>query len=160
MALEGLAAFAVAGTVLQFVDFAGNVVKKSFEVFRNANGDAKPDGESSAAAADLAYLAGKLGKPLRLEDSFGPPTQDEQCLMDICHGCQTVAHDLLARLRGFDGHGKPRPFEAFRKAVIITWTHKERGKITHQLHIYKRTLEMRILVGLRYERERPTAWSC
>lgn len=150
MALEGLAAFAVAGTVFQFVEFAGKVVKTSYQIVRNANGDAEPDGESKTTAANITYLASKLKVPLRLQDSFGPPTQDEQCLLDICHGCQTVAEELITRLKGFDGSGKPRPFEAFRRAIITTWTHKERAKLTHQLHVYKGALEMRILVGLMY----------
>ncbi|KAF8859935.1 hypothetical protein BDZ45DRAFT_741784 [Acephala macrosclerotiorum] len=149
MALEGLAAFAVAGTVFQFVEFAGKVVKTSYQIVRNANGDAEPDSESRTTAANLAYLASKLERPLRLQDSFGPSTQDEQCLLDICHGCQTVAEELLRRLKGFDSYGKPRPFETFRRAIVITWTHKERAKLTHQLHVYKGALEMRILVGLR-----------
>ena len=150
MALEALAALSVAGTVLQFVEFAGKIIKRSFEIARDVNGEAQPERGLRTVTVDFAYLASKIQRPLRLEDSFGPPTQDEQSIIDVCHGCESVAQELLGRLKGLDGHGKPRPFEAFRRAIVITWTRRERNKLTQELHIYQRALNIRILVGLRH----------
>lgn len=146
---EALAALSVAGTVLQFVDFAGKIIKRTYRFACNANGEAEPESELRTTTADLASLASRLQRPLGQEDGFGPPTRDEQSLKDICYGCERVAQELLRKLQNLDVHGKFRPFNALQRAVVITWTERERKELVLRLQNFQKELDTRILVGLR-----------
>jgi len=42
---KALAALSVLGTVLQLVDFAGKIIKRSYEIARDANREAEPERE-------------------------------------------------------------------------------------------------------------------
>jgi hypothetical protein len=154
--MDPLTALSVAGTIVQFVDFANKILKTSGQFYRSATGASTANEELELVTKDLSNLITKLRRPL---GSTAPATDgDEKSLESLCDACSAVASELAGRLGGLkiqqqsnqsENQRQPNPWESFGAAVKSAWAKKEIEALKKRLAGFRDALEMHVIINLR-----------
>jgi hypothetical protein len=145
--LEPLTALSVAGTIVQFIDFSCRIITASVQLHRSEHGALKVNEVLEVVTSDLVKLTTKLH---RLDRASGSVSEDEQALINLCDSCNTVADELLSRLKTLKVQGRHRKWESLRQAIKTVWAEEELSALGRKLITFKQSLELRILVDIRY----------
>lgn len=149
MVLDPLSALSLAGTIVQFVDFSGKILNKSYELYTSATGSLAVNDELGLATSDLLKLITKLRLPTNVVGATGTPAEVEVSLDKLCNECRKVANELLDSLEETKVKGEKTKWASFRQAVKSTWSEKDRAALSSRLAVFKESLEMHVLVRLR-----------
>lgn len=148
--MDPLTAFVLACGVIQVVDFSTKVVVKCREIYKDGASSENKEIESLAKHLIDVYMeldaANAVVKP-------GPTLQlhrDDQDLQNLAQQCSETAKELIAQLQKLKVQGQPRKRDVLRKTVKVVWKKSAIEDIERRLEHYRRTLDTRILINLRF----------
>jgi len=150
MVLDPLTALSVAGTIVQFVDYGTKVLSRSQQLYHSTKGAGPLDEELDLITTHLTKLTAKLTRPLSTPSTENELPGEEHALRELCDACNTVAQEMVARLEGLKVDGKHRMFKSVWQALKSTWSEKEANALIKRLSMFRESLELHILVELRY----------
>lgn len=141
--MEALAAVSLAGNILQFLTFTGDVISKSRQIHTSISGTLKEHDDLECLATDLTCLSG------RLQASIGPV---DPVLEQLCSSCNEVADELLKALEHLGVKGKYTRSQSLRKALKALWGKEKLEVLGKRLAGFRQELNLHITVELRYFR--------
>jgi hypothetical protein len=171
--MEGLAAISLAGNIVQFVDFACELLSNCRSLYRSANGYLSVNAEIALITTDLRALVAKW-RYARNSGAAGESTcltqaqsEEQKAFESICDGAEDVAKEIIARLESLKMEGnksciqettgqqttKRRKLdvkETIKKAVKSLWTKEEIKELVKRLGAFKDALQTRVIVSLRW----------
>jgi len=149
MVLDPVTASALAGNIFQFVQFAGNLISKSREIYNSADGTA---GEIIALETltkkDIA-LYFQLSTSLRSPGILSALPKEEQQLEDFRIQCTEIATELLEALDQLKIKGPPGKWKSFRKALKTVWGKKKLEAMEKRLAAFNSMLTRHIVIDTR-----------
>ena len=138
--MEALVIVGLVSNVVQFVDFAGELVSKTHEIYSSVDGVSKDH-------ADIEYVAEKtraLAETLKLSN----PSADPE-LLQLCTECSRIADELLDALTKSQVNGKHTRFKSARQALRSVWSKEKISKIQRTLSNFRHELNLHICSKLR-----------
>ena len=148
--MDPLTAFSLACGVIQVVDFSTEIIGKYRELHKS--GASIEYKEMESMANHLTDLATKLQSPSTTQ-SPGSALQlyhDDRELLKLAQQCSQTANKLIDELQKLSIQGQGRKRDAFRKSIKIIWRSSAIGDIQRSLEQYRRTLDTRVLINLRF----------
>jgi len=118
--MDGLSALTVAASVAQSIEFVLDLVTKSKEIYKSANGASIKDEETEAATKRLVQLSDRLKTSANDQNTTsGNLSPEDQALQTVCDQCIVVSDELLQKLNKLKVHdqGKLRRYKSFRQAI-------------------------------------------
>lgn len=129
--MEALAAVSLAGNILQFLDFVGDVVSKSRRVVSSE--DKHRD--------DITYHLKILNNRLLCASN-----DIDTGLKELCCQCNSVADDLLLILENTKVKKETTRLQSLRKALRSVWGKERIVELETQLSTFRQELSLCILV--------------
>ena len=152
MPFDPLSALSVAGSIVQFVDFASKIVCKGKLLYKSTDGALSENIETETVAIRLQELTNGLLKPLV---RFGSITEEEyaqqQRLHEICKECSDISKEVLARLGNLKVPTgvERRRWKSFRQALKSVWSKQAIDALATRLKELRCELDAQMLVLLR-----------
>ena len=148
--MDPLTAFSLTCGVIQVVDFSTKIVAKCREIYKD--GASSEYKEIESTTRHLTDLTTGLRLPNTAQSSGSAPQlyHDEQELLKLAQQCSGTATELINELKKLSIQGRHRKRDALRKAVKGAWKHSAIEDIQRRLEQYRRTLDTRILMNLRF----------
>jgi hypothetical protein len=156
--MDPLTALSLAGTIVQFVDYASKIIRGTKHIYKSTSGALSANKDLEERTRALSDLATKLKQPVQppLYDASAKaasnlsPDSAYPILQDLCKKCGEEADQLLARLEGLKVNGKHRVWKSFQLAVKAAWAQREVDEISKRLSEYQKLLEMHVVSTIRY----------
>ena len=152
MVMDPLTAFSLTCGVIQVVDFSTKVAVKCRQIYKD--GATSENKKTESMARHLTDLAAHLKLP-NISQSLGSAPQlyhDDQELLKLAKQCSETATELIDELQKLSVPDRQRKRDAFRKAMKVVWKKDAIQNIQSSLEQYRRTLDTRILINLRFVR--------
>jgi len=151
MLMDPLTALSVAGTIIQFVQFGGQILNGSRQFYESASGALSVNEELEVITRDLSDLLFKLERPLGPSNPPDSLEKDAEYrgLEDIGAHCRKVANELLTRLNGLKIRGKHQAWKSLQHAIKAAWAQREVDELDKRLVGFRRSLETHIISSLR-----------
>jgi hypothetical protein len=146
--MDPMTALSVAGTVVQFVDFASKIVSKGWRLYRSPDGALLEHRVFELTTRDLMSMIERLRSSLPKEGSTSL-NQGDQALAALCEQCTSVGATVLAGLKALKIQGKNSPWRSFRQALKIVWDTEELNAVADRLVSIRRDVETHILFSLK-----------
>jgi len=140
--MESLAAFNIVCNVVQFVDFGGQLISKSVQLYQSTDGVLTENINTEAATIRLIQLNSKL--------EHAANAAGDKALVALCRSCGTVAVELLGALDKLKVHGEKQKWKSMRKALRSLWTKDKIQDIEKRLASFREQLNLHVTVDLRY----------
>jgi hypothetical protein len=144
--IESMAAFALAGNILQFVEAGYKATVILRQIWDASATDENL--EIDAIAQDVTYLASKITKT-----SYSSITQsrDEKRLQQLARNCETVAGELDKMLQDLvvRSKGAKRRIEAVKNTLKLMYRREKIVKLLDRLKDLRDQLSARMLFALR-----------
>ena len=148
--MDPLTAFSLACGVIQVVDFSTKIVVRCRQIYKE--GATSKNKEIESMAEHLTGLATDLELPSTIQN-LGFANQryrDDQELLELAGQCSETARELINELQKLSIQGRQRKRDALRMAVKTVWKKDAIDNIQRSLECYRRTLDTRILISLRF----------
>ncbi len=139
--MEALAAVSLAGNIVQFIDFVGEVCSKSGQIYHSASCASEEAGDQEFLTRDLKELNSRL---------HCPPQSPDPVLERLCSQCNGVADELLVILESFRATKSRTRSQSLRKSLKSVWGKEKVLKLERRLQTFRQELSFHILVDLRY----------
>lgn len=148
--MDPLTAFSLACGVIQVVDFSTKVVVKCREIYKT--GASSENQEIESMAKNLTDLFIDLDTVSAVPNPGPMPRvyHDDQDLRKLAQQCSKTAKELIAELQKLNIQGQPRKRDVLRKAAKVIWKKSTIDEIERRLELYRRTLDTRTLINLRF----------
>ena len=148
--MDPITAFSLACGVIQVVDFGTKFLVKCRQLYKD--GASSENKEAESIAEHLTNLATGLTLP---NTAQGPAyaaqlSHNDQELLKLAKQCSETATELVNEFQKLSIPGRPRKRDAFRKAISAAWKKDVIENIQRSLELYRRTLDTRILINLRF----------
>jgi hypothetical protein len=147
--MEAFAAVSLASSVVQFVDFALNVVSKGRHIYHAGDGTISDNHDLEIVANDLLLLQTRLDEATSSSGSAASNKAEDHGMKDLLAVAQNSAKDLLLRLNMAKVQGRFRRWKSLRQALKSVWSKKEVDSMFQRLELLKQQLQLRIIVTLR-----------
>lgn len=141
--MENLAIVSLVGNIVQFVDFTGELVGKSVELYRSSEGTLAEHADAELATNHLKLLSNKLKDASTIAGDC--------VLKSLCESCQVTAEELLAALNKVKVNGKQGRWKSSRKALQSVWNKEKIHALEDRLAKFREELNLHVTVELRYE---------
>jgi hypothetical protein len=143
--MEALAAFSLAGTILEFSRFGMDLLRDGRELYKSSKGVLSANEQLELATADLQALLVKLNA----REWPALEEENETTFHRIYLEAEKVAAELLHRLEDLKvRRGKSRKLESVRKAIESAWTKDEIDSLMKKLAGFKDAVETHILFSI------------
>lgn len=139
--MESLAALSLAGTVVQFVEFATKVAKGSHEIFQSAQGLTIEHGQFRVLTKDLQGICDELQEPIPQDQLT---SEGERRLQSLAEECATECKRLQDVLNELKVKGGKR-WEGFVAAVKAIGKEKAILEIQTKLEAFKSTIGLQLV---------------
>ena len=148
--MDPITAFSLACGVIQVVDFSTKVVVKCREITKD--GASSENKEIESMAKNLTDLFTDLSSASAVVNHRPMPQlyHDDQDLRKLAQQCSETAKELIAEIQKLSIQGQPRKRDVLRKAVKVVWKKSTIDDIQRRLETYRRTLDTRTLINLRF----------
>lgn len=148
--MDPLTAFSLTCGVIQVVDFSTKIVVKCRQIYKD--GATYENKETEFMARNLTDLATDLKLPDTSQNLLSAPQlyHDDQELLRLAERCSETAAELTKELQKLSIPGRQRKRDAVRKAINVVWKKDAIENIQSSLEQYRRTLDTRILISLRF----------
>ena len=148
--MDPLTAFSLTCGVIQVVDFSTKIVGKCRQIYKY--GVSSEYKEIESTTRHLMDLTADLELPSTIQSPGSAPQlyHDDQELLKLAQQCSGTAIELINELKELSMQGRHRKRDALRKAVKGAWKHSAIEDIQKRLEQYRRTLDTRILMNLRF----------
>ncbi|KAG4432955.1 hypothetical protein IFR05_011550 [Cadophora sp. M221] len=154
--MEPLTALALAGNVMQFVEFTSKLISRGCELYKSTDGRLAVDEELRLIAAELKELieriqsSGVFGLPSRFGTSIpvvstGPDSKFKK----ICSEATKIAEAILDKLeaRKLD-KSRNRKVESFKRVWSQIWSQGELDALFGRLSMLKKAIDSEILTTI------------
>lgn len=141
---DPLTAVGLAGNIVQFVSFCGDLISRGQEIYRSADGALVEHLELEAITTHLDRLVigmMRLGLPAE--------TESEKQLEDLCRQCRAAAQELLQAVRNLKVDGKSKKWKSFRQALNSIWSSDRIHSLSARLEAFRRQIDTTLIVLLR-----------
>src|SRR5881394_2190581 len=118
--MESAAAFALAGTIAQLLQFSLDLFSRSRKLYRSSEGALAEDIDTQVVANDLL----KRINILKTYASLAKQDVDENLIL-LCDSCTTVAEELLSILEHVRVRGKRQKWPSFKAAILSVHTRSQ-----------------------------------
>ena len=150
--MDPLTALSLAGTIVQFVQFAAQIVQAT------VSGASPVQEDLETRTLALRDLIAKLRRQQLSGNAstsfvFRADSPDKT-LQILCDGCAAIAEELLARLDRLKVEGKHKMWKNFKKAIESQWSQNELKSLSSRLTEYRTALDTHVLINLKYEMPR------
>jgi len=150
--MDPLTALSLAGTIVQFVQFATQIVQAT------VSGASPVQEDLETRTLALRDLIAKLRRQQLSGNAstsfvFRADSPDKT-LQILCDGCAAIAEELLARLDRLKVEGKHKMWKNFKKAIESQWSQNELKSLSSRLTEYRTALNTHVLINLKYEMPR------
>ncbi len=150
--MDPLTALSLAGTIVQFVQFAAQIVQAT------VNGASPVQEELETRTLALRDLIAKLRRRRASGNAstslLSPADTPDKTLQSLCDGCAAIADELLARLERLKVEGNHKTWKSFQKAIESQWSQKELESLSRRLNEYRTALDTHVLINLKYKMPR------
>ena len=151
--MDPLTALSLAGTIVQFVDFGGKLLKDGRELYKSTTGSLTVNDELELIVADLQALIVKFQHSICSPATSGCLPEADQDLADhftkICDEATKIAIELATRLHSLKVKEKNRIWSSIHQAVKSAWSRDELFGMVERLSTLREAMETRLLVSLR-----------
>ncbi len=144
--MDPLTALGLASNVIQLISFTNDLISKSRQIYRSANGELVEHLELETIAKSLQDLSSDIPTELRGMKSL---TRTEKQLRDICTGCKQVSKELIDVIDGLKATGEHKKWNSFRQALNSVWKEDTINALSKRLERYRSQLDTALLVSLR-----------
>jgi hypothetical protein len=134
--MDSLTALSIAGTIVDFVDFALKILTTGHQLYKSSSGSIPAHEELKLVGRDLSVLATKLDFPARTGN-----VHDDTVLEDLCAKCESIAQELIEHLKKLRRQEKKGPMKSFRLSLKVTWDQKDLDSLIQKLQLLQRSLE-------------------
>lgn len=157
-------ALAIAGGVVQFLDFGIKFVRKVasrthevYKTFEDYEKDKISDDNChkniekilGREAETISVLTARLRVPsTRAQASSGSDPVEEQ-IDSLCVGCNAIACEMMDHIKRFKVEGRHSKLKVSRNAVLATWNEDKLHSISQRLNAMRSSLELHLLVDIR-----------
>ena len=138
--MEALAAISLAGNILQFLNFTGDVISKSRQIHDSSSGTLKEHDDLEGCTSDLKALS------CRLQASAGPA---DSTLVQLCSSCCEVADELLVALKRLGVKENTTRSQSFKKVLKALWGQEKLRSLERRLADFRQQLTFHVAVELR-----------
>jgi hypothetical protein len=138
--MEALAAVSLAGNILQFLDFVGNVVSKTGQIYNSNSGSLDEHDHQKSVISHLKTVTGEI------KDADG---SSEPALVKLCSGCSEVADELLNALEGFTVKGNTSRSQSLRKVLKAIWGKEKFQRLESRVAGFRQELILHVTIDLR-----------
>ena len=147
--MEPLAAISLAGNVIQFVDFATNIVSRGNELYFSSHGALSKNMEIEDVAKRLIDINQRLlTSPLRVTEfsstNGGRPRYEPLVL--IVESCNEVAKELLETLDKLKVRGNHRRWRSVQQAIRSVWNQDRIDRLVERMAKYREEMVIQVLV--------------
>lgn len=159
MPLDPLSALSVAASIIQVVDFAGNIVSKGKDLYKSSDGALRENTEAETVTVRLREMTMKLkDSQIFLQGSsanapVGPQMSkpEELQLQEICDECLSISEQLLLHLSKLKVQmgQESRKWKSFRQALKTVWSKPDLDGLARRLGELRNELDTHLLVSLR-----------
>ena|ERR1700735_2284377 len=139
--MDPLTAISLASNVVQFVDFAGKIISKSYEFHKSTTGALREHDDVELVAVDLKR------RTERLKKCPGPADSDLVKLSGDCYG---VAEELLQALQRVTIKGTSTRWKSLRKALRSVWSKEKILELERRLNRFRDQINLVVCVQLRF----------
>lgn len=153
--LDPLTTVSLASSFVQFVTFTGDLISKSREIYKLADGSLVETLELETITASLAELSQKLFSPVLVDFIGGMSTNDKRLtdidnqLEELCMGCKDVASQLIHTIHGLKAPGRNAKWNSFRQALRSVRKEDQIKVLEARLERYRRQIDTTLLMSLR-----------
>lgn len=147
MAIDPFTSLALAGNILQFIDFTWKLLSESRTIYHSDTG-------SSDDHVVLERIVKNL-HPLVANLTISNTASDQ--LKDIATTCQNVSAQLLEALMKLEMHGQKSRWKSFVHALKNVWEQSQITNLTIQLEKAQNQLNTHLLFMMRYK---SSLWLC
>lgn len=161
MVLEAFGAIALAGNILQFIEFTSKVVSKSVDVYHSASGASQENIVLQTITEELRRLSDSIAV-----EHVGA-SEDDQALVTLAGLCRAQAVKLMTVLQGLNvrADGKQsRKWESVYQALKSEWKKDEIEEFQKTLARFQTQIIFQLVKSTRYEAPNEpsyrTRWNC
>ena len=117
--MEPLSALSLVAAVIQFVDFGGNLLSESRQIYKSASGASSENAVLGEIYENLSRLADKMKVSSGL--SAHTSSKEEEALGKLATSCKDIADDLMVTIEELkvkgDTHRKWKSFHSALKTI-------------------------------------------
>jgi hypothetical protein len=145
--MEALAALSVAGNVVQFIQFASEVVTETRETYRSADDASAQHLDLEAVAEDLQKVVSPLQASRQV--SIGPV--GDLAFGKLLVSCIEAAEELHSAIQELKVKDGPhRKWRSFGKALISVWKREKISSFQKRVSLLRDQIQFHIVDDLRY----------
>jgi hypothetical protein len=145
--MEALAALSVAGNVVQFIQFASEVVTETRETYRSADDTSAQHLDLEAVAEDLQKLVSPLQASAQASTGAAGGLKFKK-LLKSCNEAADELHSAIQELKVKDG--PHRKWRSFGKALISVWKRENISSFQKRVSLLRDQIQFHIVDDLRY----------
>jgi hypothetical protein len=173
-AMDILSGLAVAGAIIQLVDFGtkflSQVVSKRGEIYETVQEDsaevgfAAVDGILERDAKIISTITAKMRRPLRPNGSSVSANADEKALIELCERCSAIVTEILnsidvlktksSQIKNQKNGGKlgmDNRTSSFLSMFKSVWTEDDLKNENHRISMVRKAVEVDILISIRLD---------
>jgi len=143
--MDPLSCLAIAGAVVQFVDFGTKIIVECKSIYKS--GESSIRKQAMEATNDLQDFSAKFEQSLHENLDRGCLTEDELALKTLCGKCKKLADELVEKLNTLAVQDKKRVWKNLETALASVWSRKEIEETKERLNEYRRAIDTR-MIGL------------
>jgi hypothetical protein len=151
--LDSLSALGLAANIVQFILFATDLVGKSREIYKAADGALVESSDLEIVTKSLEKLSSELSYGIMVtelnEDSNFRRSPFEVEIRNLCVGCQAVAKSLLDALQNLKITGQRTRWKSFRQAINCVLEESHITELCTRLEQYRSQLDTLMLADIR-----------
>lgn len=145
---EAVAAFALAGNVVQFLEVGGKLVKKSWDIYNSKDTALKDIEDLQVLTLELQNTLGTLRPPVS-SATMSADVEDASPTADLSEACFLLAQELLRTLEKAGVGSNSGRKAALLTAFKATWKSSEIADLQRRIDIYRQQLATGLVVSLR-----------
>lgn len=142
--MDPLSGLGLAANILQFIEFATEVVSKGNAIRKSTDGSIEGNAQLAAACSRMQSLAAALQR-----SSHASVTSNDIALDAICRDCSQIAAELHNKLQRLTLPGPRTRFKSYRQALKSVWTKDAIDALATRLELFRGELNTFMLAKLR-----------
>jgi hypothetical protein len=145
--MDPLSAVGLAGTVVQFVSFAHEIVSLGKEIYKSPTGSKQESMEIGTMLKDLSELHQSLCYSWRQDAS--QRSREENTLFSLVKQCEPINNELQRVLRSLEIQGTHRKWKSLRTAVKLVWKEGEINDLEKRLRRLQRQIDSHLVSDIK-----------
>jgi hypothetical protein len=145
--LDPLSAIGLAGSIVQFISFAHEMVSLGKEIYKSPTGARQESAEIGAMLKDLS----RLHQSLRCDwdSNEGHQSKEEKTLLNLVEQCEPIHIELQRVLQSLVAKGSHRKWESFSLSVKLVWKEGQIHDLEKRLRRLQRQIDSHLVFDIR-----------